>query len=86
MSWKDYKNEPGKLNSKYTFLIWGMNVKDVIHVLYDELKKLNKLIKDSYKRKKANDVIYNFIQHLEDFNSEDMINSIFFVDSDYYYY
>jgi hypothetical protein len=81
MSWRNYKNKIGKLNSLYTILLWGLPMKEQIDLLYKELLKINKFVKDSYKKKKANDVIYTFLKYIENiYDREDIVNGIFFID------
>tara|TARA_B110000879_G_scaffold146499_1_gene190066 strand:- start:4237 stop:5139 length:903 start_codon:yes stop_codon:yes gene_type:complete len=55
----------GKSNSHYTIYFYNYNLSEVIKLLSDKLEKINKSIKDSYKKKMANDIIYEIITTLE---------------------
>lgn len=71
-------NSMGKSNSHYTIYIINQERSDFIKYIYDKLDKLNNSIKDTYKRKLANDIIYSLIKYLESSKTE-IFNSIFLV-------
>lgn len=81
MSWTNYPNKTGKLNSLYTILLWGLPTFRQIENLHKELEIINKFVKNPYKRKRANDKIFNFIQYIEEsYTVDEIINAIFFID------
>lgn len=85
MSWKEYKKSTGK--NLYTFMIHSTKTVDIIIETKKNLEKLNKIIKDSYKRKIINNRIYSFVQLLEKgFKSNSMINHIFLIGPDIEYF
>lgn len=74
--------ETGKSNSCYSIYIIGMTCDKYVIQLKKKLDKINKSIKDNYKRKQANDIIYSFLNHLESNLKGQMLNCIFLVNHD----
>jgi hypothetical protein len=74
MSWEEI-NESGKLY--YTILIYGKLVNDVKKKLLDDLDKVNKRMKDAYKKKIINNRLYQIIKVLDSqFKDNDILNCI----------
>ena len=71
--------QEGKSNSCYSIYVIGMTCDQYVIQLKEKLNKLNKIIKDSYKRKQANDIIYGFLNHLESNLKSKVLNCIFLV-------
>lgn len=78
---EEYIKFIGKSDSCYTVYWINYHIDDVINELEDRLKNLNKKIKDTYKRKQANDIIFNFKTYLETLQDE-KINHIFLFNQD----
>ena len=75
MSWHNV-NKSGKLY--YTILIYDKPVNEIKNKLKDDLEKVNKRVKDSYKRKIINDRLYPLIKLLDtSYKDDEIINSIF---------
>ena len=55
----------GKSDSHYTMYFYNYDLSEVINFFSDKLEKLNKSIKDSYKRKLANNILYEVKCNLE---------------------
>jgi len=72
----------GKSDSCYTTYWIGFDKDDVIEELENNLKNLNKKIKDNFKRKQANDIIFNFKCYLENSKLE-KINHIFLFNQEF---
>lgn len=65
----------GKSDSHYTMYFYNFSKDKLLTFLKDKMEKLNKNIKDNYKRKKANDSIYNLISNIEN-NKIEIFNHI----------
>lgn len=67
----NYKSS-GKSDSHYTMYFYNMKVIEIINFMKSKLDFINKSIKDSYKRKMANNIIYDVKCQLENnFNETD---------------
>lgn len=64
----------GKSDSHYTMYFYNYNLSEAIKFLSDKLEKVNKSIKDSYKRKMANDIIYEIKTTIENGTYEEKFN------------
>ena len=67
---KNYRSS-GKSDSHYTLYFYKHKVSEVIKFLSDKLDKINKSMKDIYKRKMANDIIYNIKTTIENGNYDE---------------
>ena len=70
---KNYRSS-GKSDSHYTMYFYNYNLSEAIKFLSDKLEKVNKSIKDSYKRKMANDIIYEIKTTIENGTYEEKFN------------
>lgn len=70
---KNYRSS-GKSDSHYTMYFYNYNLSEVIKILSDKLEKVNKSIKDSYKRKMANNIIYEIKTTIENGTYEKKFN------------
>ncbi len=73
-----YKNTKGKM--LYTFLIHSISCDQVKLYLKDLIIKISTM-KDIFKRNQANEKIKNFELYFDNINSDQIINSIYLVDS-----
>lgn len=65
----------GKSDSHYTMYFFDTTVSDVINFISNKLDFINKSIKDSYKRKMANNIIYQVKCNLESMDETEKFNS-----------
>lgn len=70
----NYKSS-GKSDSHYTMYFFDTTVNDVITFLGNKLDFINKSIKDNYKRKMANNIIYQVKCNLESMDENEKFNS-----------
>ena len=74
MNWKEFQ-QSGKLY--YTILIYDKKVNEVKNKLKDDLDKVNKRMKDAYKKKIINDRLFQIINLLDNqFKDDETINCI----------
>lgn len=74
MSWKDCKKS-GKIF--YTILTYNKSVSEIINKIKDDLDKVNKRVKDSFKRKIINERLYPLIKLLESsYKGHEILNCI----------
>lgn len=74
MNWRQI-NESGKLY--YTILIYGKLVNEVKNKIKDDLDKVNKRMKDTYKKKIINDRLFQIVNLLDSqFKDNDILNCI----------
>jgi len=67
-----------------SFLVHNITSSEWIERLYQQLKKLQ-AIKNSYKRKEANNKLFSLITYLkENFQSEDIVNYLCYIDKEIY--
>jgi len=84
MSWNDI-NESGKLY--YTLLIHNKIVIDIKNKLRDDLDKVNKRMKDAYKKKIINNRLFQIINLLDSqFKDNNILNCIIFSGKNLNYY
>jgi hypothetical protein len=74
MNWRE-NNESGKLY--YTLLIYKKSVNEVKNKLKDDLDKVNKRMKDAYKKKIINDRLFQIVNLLDtQFKDNNILNCI----------
>jgi len=76
-----YQNYSGKSGCCYSTYWIGFDKEEVINSLSEHLSNLNKKIKDSFKRKQANNIVFSFKSYLEESELE-KINHIFLFNQD----
>ena len=77
MSYTDFYGHTGKCY--YTFLIHSTSVIDTIAHVKEKLDKINKIVKNAYRKKLINERLYSFRKYLEDLKQNTTLNSIFFI-------
>jgi len=80
---KELRKYRGKSDSCYSIYWINFSQDKVINQLKDIIDNLNKKIKDTYKRKQANDILYDLRCYIENnYKIDDVINNIFFVNKE----
>lgn len=75
---KDFKKYRDKSDSCYSIYWIDTKVSDAINQLKDIIANLNKKIKNNFKRKTANDILFNLRVYLENnYKPDDILNNIF---------
>lgn len=77
MSYTDFSSHNGKYY--YTFLIHSTNVIDAIAFVKQRLEKINKIVKNAFRKKLINERLYSFRKYLEDLKQNTTLNHIFFI-------
>lgn len=77
---KEFISHKGKSNSCYTIYFVKWKYDEVITELKKILDNINKKIKDNYKKKMSNDIIYSLVSYIEEnFKPDNLISRIFLV-------
>ena len=80
MSWKDCKKS-GKIY--YTILTYNKTVSEIINKIKDDLDKVNKRVKDSFKRKIINERLYPIVKLLDSsYKGHEILNCIILAGND----